>query len=534
MKPSLYCLLLFISASGLHAQGLEIYLDAFKGKTVFVSGKDTLSRPLVKRGEPITLHLLNYNNYLYEVEIEESQRQVTYFSTGIDTSQTGNLAKSAGNSGLDLIGAIMNPSGLLGLGQLASGQLSFLGGMSFSNKGFANDAEESLLLQEMEELEFRYEKVLGEWARIENNLLGIRRDVEELAEIKAIQSMALEEIRKLQYNPNLSVQQIRKLSGEYLDMVFGDRKASDIDMDYLWELHQIGQNLGTFTQQLDAERENYASKLEEIQVLALQHTSIRERIQSPKLMELHGKIDQSMQTALEKGEKELTKLDASYKDLESLSNQFGQENYQELVQLRYMFEELNSNEYTYSYQTTAREDLTQLNVKLSPKENLPSSIRVSERNLANYEVPTRGGLKINGSIGLGFGAFFNPPQVYAVQDSIILANPGDSFVPYLSSFLHFYNYRPGQVAFGGSFGIGIPVFNAQNEQSIAFFLGPSVFLGGAQRITLTGGILGARVERLSNGYQVGDVLKTPALGIPTRGEYQLGYFLGVSINVIGQ
>ncbi|MDV7400495.1 hypothetical protein RZS08_54270, partial [Arthrospira platensis SPKY1] len=100
-----------------------------------------------------------------------------------------------GNSGLDLIGAIMNPSGLLGLGQLASGQLSFLGGMSFSSKGFATDDAESLLLQEMEELEFRYEKVLGEWARIENNLLGIRRDVEELAETKAIQSMALEEIR---------------------------------------------------------------------------------------------------------------------------------------------------------------------------------------------------------------------------------------------------------------------------------------------------------------------------------------------------
>jgi len=534
MKILLPALILICAVSSSYSQALQIYIDAASGKTTYVSGKDTLQKPLVKRGEPINLYLENFNNYLYEVEIDEKQVQTTYYSTGVDTSQMGSgLAKSAGNSAFSMISTIMNPSGLLGLSSLAQGQLSFLGGMSFGSKGFAADEAEAMVLQQLEDWEFEYEKVLEDWARTENNLMSIQQDVERLVNAKAIQAMATEEIRKLQLNPNLSVDQVRKLSEEYLQMVFSNTPPSDIDMDYLWSVHQKGQELNLYLKNIETERDSYKTKMAEIQGIDLAISPLQAQIYSMQGQELYSKFKQSIQNSLTKGSKEVSRIDKTYEDLSSVIEELSQDDFQKLIQLRYTYEEIMANSFSYSYQTTAKEDLTELTITLNPKPDLPDNIRVSSRKLASFQVPTKGGFKVNGSVGLSFGQFFNRPQSYSVRDSIILANEEDSFVPYLSAFTHFYSHKPGQVSVGGSFGVGMPVFNTQNEQSIAFFLGPSLFLGGTQRITLTGGILGARVQTLGNGYEVGDVLDNPSLGIPTGNRYQLGYFLGVSINVVG-
>ncbi|MBK8491848.1 MAG: hypothetical protein IPL49_13410 [Saprospirales bacterium] len=535
MKTLLSFLVFIFLFFSSYSQSLKIYVDAASGKTSYVCGKDTLEKPVVKRGETINLYLSNFNNYLYEVEIEESQKQTTYFSTGVDTSQLGsNLAKSpGGSSAFDLISTIMNPSGLLGLNQLAGGQLSFLGGMSFGSKGFAADDEEAMILQQLQDWEFQYEKALEDWARTENSLMTIQQNVERLVNAKAIQSMASEEIRKLQLNPNLSVKQIKKLSEEYLQMVFSNTPPSEIDMDYLWKIHQKGQELTLSLKDIETERANYEAKMGEIQQIGQAIVPLKDRIYSPQVLDVYNKIEQSIQGSLTKGTKEFSRLDKTYEDLEKVVSELSGEDFQQLIKLRYTYEEVMSNDFSFAYQTTAKQDLTELTVKLNPKEDLPDNIRVASRKLASFQVPTKGGLKINGSVGIGFGQFFARPQSYFVRDSIILADNEDSFVPYLSSFLHFYNYKPGQVSIGGSFGVGMPVFNSKGDQSIAFFLGPSLFLGGAQRITLTGGIMGARVQNLANGYKVGDVLDNPFLGVPTGNSYQLGYFLGISINVIG-
>ena len=534
MKILPFLLLLQILAFSAYSQGLNIYIDGASGKTTYVCGKDTLEKPVVKRGEAINLYLRNYNNYLYDVEVEESQVQTTYFSTGMDTSQFGsNLSKSAGNSAFSLISTIMNPSGLLGLGNLAGGQLSFLSGLPLGSKGFATDEDEAMALDELKNLEFEYEKILEDWARTENNLMSIQTEIEHLVNAKAMQSMAAEEIRKLQLNPNLSVAQIKKLSEEYLEMVFSKTPPSQINMDYLWALHQKGQELNLQLKSLETEREKYKAKLAEIEQIGMAIGPLRDRMFTPQVQNVYAQIEQSIKGSLAKGTKEVTRIDQSYTDLETVVNELSKEDIQKLIQLRYTYEEIMSNDFSYTYNTTANQDQTELKVQLTPKQDLPDNIRLASRKVAAVQVATKGGLKINGSLGLGFGQFFSRPQSYSVRDGKIQADDLDSFVPYLSSFLHFYSHSPKQISIGGSFGIGMPVFSSQSEQSIAFFLGPSVFLGGAQRITLTGGFLGARVQNLANGYQVGDEFSDPFQDIPTVNKYQLGYFLGVSINVIG-
>jgi len=140
---------------------------------------------------------------------------------------------------------------------------------------------------------------------------------------------------------------------------------------------------------------------------------------------------------------------------------------------------------------------------------------------------------VNASIGVAFGQLFSQPQSFFVRDSSIRSEDKDSFFPIVTSFFHFYGQTAGNTAFGGSFGIGLPIVSSGGVQSASFFLGPSLIIGRGERIVVTSGIMGTRVERLAQGYEVGDRFISQANNVPTKTVYELGYFLGLSFNVLG-
>jgi hypothetical protein len=141
-------------------------------------------------------------------------------------------------------------------------------------------------------------------------------------------------------------------------------------------------------------------------------------------------------------------------------------------------------------------------------------------------------MKINVSIGISFSGYFKQPQSYYLQDTIIRSENADAFLPIITSFFHFYPQSAGNVSIGGNFGIGIPLTNSENGQSLSFFLGPSFIIGKGQRIVLSTGVMGGKVQQLAQGLEVGDKL-LPFSPVPTKSAYELGYFLGVSFNISG-
>ena len=80
-------------------------------------------------------------------------------------------------------------------------------------------------------------------------------------------------------------------------------------------------------------------------------------------------------------------------------------------------------------------------------------------------------------------------------------------------------------------GVPYPSYFA-GAQFIHFLLGPSLIFGQSERIALSAGLMGGRTDRLGQGYQVGDSLISEAGTVPLRSVYELGFFVGLSFNVL--
>lgn len=84
---------------------------------------------------------------------------------------------------------------------------------------------------------------------------------------------------------------------------------------------------------------------------------------------------------------------------------------------------------------------------------------------------------------------------------------------------------------GISFGIGIPISSSEIIGGMGFFAGPTLALGKSQSLQISTGVMMNKVQKLSKGLKVGDVLKIGTGDIPKHFEYALGYFFGLSISL---
>ena len=202
------------------------------------------------------------------------------------------------------------------------------------------------------------------------------------------------------------------------------------------------------------------------------------------------------------------------------------------IKLKYIYDELMANTFTYKYRYTANDKKIYFNISLEPKEN--SSISgATPKDLPIIEVNSYGGIKINASMGISFTSFFDAPAEYGVRNGLIVASAKDNFTPVLATMFHLY--RPTKSAFapGISVGIGVPFLSNSNAQSVTFLVGPSLHIGKNEEFTLTLGVSGGRTERLSNGYEVGDTFTATDGILPTINKYEFGYGVCFSFKLVG-
>ena len=140
---------------------------------------------------------------------------------------------------------------------------------------------------------------------------------------------------------------------------------------------------------------------------------------------------------------------------------------------------------------------------------------------------------MNTSVGLNFAQFLDPVKSYFIKDGSIVSQEGDKFIPFVTSFIHFYYQGRKSISFGGSVGVGIPIGGSSGLESASFFAGPSVFIGNASRIILNLGLMGGKVERLGGGLEVGDSISNGQGFIPVQSNYDIGLYVGLSFNLSG-
>ena len=198
----------------------------------------------------------------------------------------------------------------------------------------------------------------------------------------------------------------------------------------------------------------------------------------------------------------------------------------EVAAVAKLYKEISSANFQFSYAVKNEEDISDLKLELYPKIETASKDTVVQY----FELNRKKNIRIRNSVGVAF-SFFNENNInyYIGADSVISKGGKDLFTPLLSTFIHFYAGKSRGVKWGGAFGFGIPLQGEKKD--INFLLGLTGAIGKNEPILITVGAAGAKVNKLSNGYKLGDktTLKDPAK-LTTSG-YGIGGFMSVTFNL---
>lgn len=223
----------------------------------------------------------------------------------------------------------------------------------------------------------------------------------------------------------------------------------------------------------------------------------------------------------------LRNLDNTLASLETTSNQ----TVLEINEIKALYSALEASnfEQVYDYQLSA--DRMNIELMFNPTI-IDGAGRSAPRELKrrNVSLVSKGGFKINTSIAMtmnNFGRSSN--DFYISAEGIIGAERNDYFVPNLSTMINFYPMMSESFNVGGSFGLAIPI--SDNVGGINFLLGPSLFMGNKNRLSLSGGVAYGPVNRLTNGIKPGDTTELRSLENFTKTVYDFGYFFGVSFSL---
>ncbi len=509
-------ILLLILGKG-QAQDLHVYLDAQTKAVTYVSKGDTIYRPKVRKGEQIVFHLQNFNNFLFDARLQKGGEEIAV--SGNSAGVGNNLLSGFGGGGMGLLGGLSPISGMAGT------SLEVTENINFGGSGYGADVK---TMQQITQLKSRYETALKQMYRTEKQLNFIHDDVDAYLQAKAINHIVLEELSKLKRNPRLQPEQIKALSVEYLQKIFRAEDNEEVSLSGLLEKADAKKELRGYQQKLEEEALNYQQSKGEIASVVAQ-LAIFDLADSD--FNRWKKDAEEVVTKSEEVEKTIT---SNREQLKQLIAEARNEDIQELVALRYEYEAIAANDFFETFRLEAEGDQTIITAQLLPKDSTGKVDSRDAIDLATLKIPVFGGLKINTSVGLSFGQFFERPVSYFVQEGEIATEEVDQFTPMLTSFFHFYLQSTRQLSVGGSLGIGLPIIGGAGPQSINFFIGPSLIIGKGERVVVTGGLLGGKKERLARGYAVGDEFTSVFDEVPTTSTYELGVFLGLSFNLLSK
>lgn len=509
----------------LAAQDLHIYYDAQNSTLRYEHDGKEVKRPKVKKDANIFLHVENYNNYLYDLEMEVNNQIVQIPSGGgmtnllgvvggnpMDFLSPGNFNSGAGEENfVPPIDPGSNIDDILdadGSGMVARPETY---GSESANQQSAAVLAAMTTMQKMDKLEEIFK--------------GIEEDIETVAERKEIRAIALEEVAKLKRNEGLPPEQIKRMSMEFLSNVL-DVEGEKVVLDLKNVINKGDDRvyLKQRLQKLDSARAEYLGLVEELKTHGLKLEQLGSS-DATSLQALNAvvTINTKVPSVLSSVEEEANTIKTLYQDA-------GKSDIQTMTSAWYEYEAISSNTFSHTYRTDAQGDRTALNIQFYKTDTSGNRVSSAKLDPVDIKVPVYGGLKVNISVGLNFGQFFDTPQDYFLKDTIIASEDSNEFLPMATSFIHFYPQRVSEVSIGGSFGIGVPLGGDDNISSINFFLGPSLILGKSKRVILNTGLMGGRVRSISQGLKVGDTV--PAFSaIPTKAKYRMGYFLGISFNI---
>ncbi len=480
---------------------LLVEYNLYTDQITYKRGDKIIKRPSVRNNENISVVLTEFNPYITKANL--SVQQIGYNQSSalksIDDFEGG------GSSSIFSMGNLLGNFSLGGDLSETFGNMPGVRGASSVDVLKAKSKFNSLL-QSLVDIEERL--------NIEENRIKL---IQQEGEARAL---ALSDISSLKKNTIIRPSRIRELIKEEIFHAFAKQENEKIDIDDV--LNNNNQQA-----KLKSSLKNYERLHNEYDGLYKDWQSFSSSLSINPFKNEISFITHSADSVVSVMNENLSTFKNNPIDYSLLS---ASKDVNSLAELRQAYEEIESNNFTHTFPPIQVEgDIVEIEVSIDQIDNNqnPSTIKT-----LNQKIPVAGSWKITGSVGLNFGVFKNKTYNYSVVNESISANEKDDFIPIVASFAHFYKERSGGVNLGGSFGIGLPILGGNSIQSASFFLGPTLIVGKNQRFLLSAGVMGAKVERLSNGFEAGDFFAGPSESIPTFQKYELGYFLGISFNII--
>jgi hypothetical protein len=517
MKTLFSSLVLLILSSVVSAQDLHVYCDAFTDSVWYVRSGRSVMQAEVKAGQTVIFHLVNFNHYLYEAQLEVEEQRIRL------ADRSGGGSALSGLSALSPISLLLAPGG----GGSGLAGIPFLTGLDGMTMGFASQTDESekIKAEHVSRLHTDLRSSVGQLARFEEQITLAEEQLRDAEYSLRKEMFAAEELQRVPLNPHLAPAQIKDMAREYALVIFGTDDPDQITLDGLLTrkspvtdmVHHVAsyrEALGQYTFHLKAAQ----ALFEELNQYSIPGTNLRESLtRAQQTLQL----SEEREAVFRKNVNELENQIPQMKGLES----------DQLTKLRHTYLVLIQHDFTRTFRHVAETDVMLFRVTLKALDQAKEQ-GVYDRDLAPIRVRSYGGLKFNTSVGLGFGQTFKQPYNYFVRDSTVRRSRSDAFVPMVSSFLNFYYLRPAAISWGGSIGAGLPISGGDGFQSINFFLGPSMIIGPSGRIVFTTGIMGGRIATPAQGYQAGDVFPGDPGLFKTENAYELGYFVSITFNLI--
>lgn len=524
LRQTLSILCLLFLCCSLPAQDLHIYYNVFRDSVSYVQNGRAVENPSVKKGSNVLLHVENYNNYLYDVSVEIEKEEIP-----VASGNPANILSQIGGQGGSPLNFLFK-----GVDQMM-GSFSFFPQLSGDDlregSGFSKSEEDKVReakVARLRKLEADFIKEKGTLLALESDLNKMRDQVQQKLAEQRIQTFAAGEINNIRYNPRLEPSQIKRMSSEYMEQIFREKDPNKIDLNQLLKIADTQNELPKTIQEYRRKADRYAISSGTCALLIAEFKEFD--FPESNLNEFRSTAEAFLEAAKTKTlshRENAEMLESKIPDLQNLSL-----DPKKLSELRTTYVELHNNQFSKTYRHTATGEKLNLKLKLSPIDSLERQ-GMKTLELTPVAVSVYGGMRIRASVGLNFGNFFSRPQTFFVRDSVLRSSDKDAFVPVMTSFVHFYAPSRKSVSVAGSFGIGFPFGGSESPQSLSFFLGPSLLFGRSERIVLNAGLMGGKVEKLAQGYKIGDYYSSDSNLAPTSSVYELGFYLGVSFNLAG-
>lgn len=516
MKNSISTMLAIMAflIQGLGAQDLHIHFDASTDEVYFMKDGKTIPHPQVKRGQQIWVHVMNYNNYLYEVELEVEEKK------NIVATKTGDGKQPTSSTGTNPLMGMLFGGGGMGLPGIPN-----LSGLS-SGFGFADKSQQDKVQQRITILDQQVKALQSQVNSTIRSLDLTEKNMASLMDQVRLEQFAHDEIYRVRYDRFLHPDKIKFMASEYAEVLFGETDPDKLTLSLLKNRKLSRTEMAT----------DYTLYLQQIAKLDSFHLEMKSILHELNGIQTNDEEFKDYLSAVKDNEQKIAsrveQMHAKKKVFEQALIEFDEIGTDKLTAARTAYAVLMENTFSKSYHQEATGESMDFKVTLVSVDTAKSN-RLPDRKLTPITVRVVGGIRVTTSVGLGFGQYFERPNTWFIRDSTVNASPNDAFVPLLSSYVHFYYPSGKNLSWGGSFGVGLPLTGTEGFQSLTFFLGPSAVIGQNSRVIITGGLMGGRVNVPAQGYAKGDVFSGDPGLFKTESRYKLGYFLSASFNLSG-